>query len=187
MKSSKMEPEDDIVIANPIHLGILGSRQDATPEKILACIHPMLSVLGRCPERIILPAEGYSSIFLQDWATETKIPNQVYESNWGLHGRRASIIRDSRIENEVTHLLIFLNKRSVYYEKAAKRLFKKGKKVFTVTYGDWKLEEISSGCEIRPSSPPPPQKTPSSLQSPPSLPVKSGHTAGKGKVQALLK
>lgn len=147
-----MDLDDEPVKAIPILLGILGSRNDATPQKITeACMNPILSELGRCPERMIVPAEGYSSIFLQDWSEQLKIPVQVYEADWRKHNRRAKIFRDTRIEKEATHFIIFLNKRSSYYENVATRLAKKGKQVFTVQFNDWSLENLV--CEKKDQRP----------------------------------
>lgn len=149
--------EDSINIPTPFYLGILGSRDDATPDKIRdELIIPILSELGRCPERLTLPAEGYSSIFLQDWAEQTKVQVQTYECDWKRHGRRAKIFRDGRIEKESTHFLIFLNKKSAFYESVATRLVKKGAVVFTVAYGTWELEQLVLEKEVTkiPESPP---------------------------------
>jgi hypothetical protein len=133
--------EEEITIAKPIQLGILGSRE-ATYNKIVDCMMPILSELGRCPETIICPSEGHSSAFITDWSEKTKIRVQVYDSDWYRLGKRARVFRDTRIINESTHLLVFLNKKSVYYENMANNLAKKGKTVFTVKYSDWELEEL---------------------------------------------
>ena len=140
----------------PIFLGILGSRADATAVKLLEYVlNPMLQELGRTPDRMILPSEGMSSIYCSDWADSLKIQSQVYEADWRRHNRRAKIFRDARIQQESTHFLVFLNKRSEFNEKLALRLAKKGYPVFTVAYADWSLELLTSEVE-EPSSIPPP-------------------------------
>lgn len=132
----------------PIILGVLGHRNDATQEKLVEDVMtPLLQELGRPPERILLPSEGTSSIFLSDWADSLHIPTQVYEADWRRHQRRALIYRDARIQEEATHFLIFLNKRSVTNEKTAMRLARKGHPVLTVTYADWSLEYLSTETE----------------------------------------
>ena len=128
----------------PIRLGVIGNRADATQEKIVEDVMtPLLEQLGRPPERILLPSEGTSSIFLGDWAEQLRIPTQVYEADWRRHQRRALVYRDARIQEEATHFLIFLNKRSVTNEKIAMRLARKGHPVLTVTYADWSLEYLT--------------------------------------------
>ena len=129
-----------------IFLGVIGSRTDATQEKILEDImKPIVQELGRIPDRMVLPSEGISSIYISDWADTMKIPTQVYEADWHRHQRRAKIFRDARIQQESTHFIIFLNKRSEFNEKLALRLAKQGYPVFTVTYSDWSLELLT--CE----------------------------------------
>jgi hypothetical protein len=127
----------------PIILGVLGHRTDATQEKLVEDVMvPLLQELGRPPVRILLPSEGTSSIFLSDWAEGLHIPTQIYEADWRRHQRRALIYRDARIQEEATHFLIFLNKRSMSNEKTAMRLARKGHPVLTVTYADWSLEYL---------------------------------------------
>jgi hypothetical protein len=153
----------------PLFLGVIGSRQDCSQQKILEeVMTPILQELGRVPERIILPSEGISSIYLSDWADTLKIPTQIYEADWHRHQRRAKIYRDARIQQEASYFLIFLNKRSEYNEKLATRLANKGYPVFTVSYADWSLELLTQ-TEIP------------SLSSPPARPAKRGSKRGTGK------
>ena len=138
-----MDLNETTIIASPCYLGVLGTCETLTPSVLQdQLIHPILSELGRCPERIILPAEGYSSIFLQDWAEKTRIEVQSYECDWRRHGRRAKIFRDSRIEKESTHFLIFLSKKSIAYEKLALKLARKGATVFTIPFGTFNIEQL---------------------------------------------
>jgi len=154
----------------PMFLGILGSRQDGTQEKYLyEILGPILEELGRVPDKVILPSEGISTIYISDWADSLKIPTQLYEADWRQHQRRAKIFRDSRIQMEATHFLVFLNKRSESNEKLAVRLARKGCTVFTVAYTDWSLERLLIE-EPLPSSP-----------SPPPRPAKRGSKRGIGK------
>jgi hypothetical protein len=138
---------DDIILTlekgNPIYLGIIGSRNDMNQteitEEILLLI---LQELERPPDRVILPSEGTSSIFISDWADTLNISCQIYEADWTRHHRRAKMVRDFRIQSESTHFLVFLNKRSEFNEKLANRLAKQGKLVFTVNYADRALEML---------------------------------------------
>lgn len=146
------DEDGEITKGTAIFLGIVGGRADATMEKIAEDIMPLvLQELGRVPDRVILPFEGNSSIFICDWAERLHIPTQVYEAEWHRHQKRAKIFRDMRIQQESTHFLIFLNKRSEYNEKLAKRLVKSGKEVFTITYSDWSLERLFIERQQEPS------------------------------------
>jgi hypothetical protein len=78
-----------------------------------------------------------------------KIPTQIYEADWRKHQRRAKIFRDARIQQEATHFIVFLNKRSEFNEKLANRLAKQGKPVFTVSYNEWCIEMLSSAKNQR--------------------------------------
>lgn len=168
---------------DPFFLGIIGSRADATQEKILEeVITPMLQELGRMPDRVILPSDGLSTIFISDWSERLKLPTQIYEADWRRHQRRAKIFRDARIQQESTHFLIFLNKRSEYNEKLAIKLAKQGRTVFTVTYSDWSLEmltppELEIVIEQHPSS---------QLPSPPLTKRGSKRDTGKVREQKQL-
>ena len=136
---------DDEILekGNPCYLGILGSRNDLTQQKLIEDIlMPVIQELGRIPDKCILPSEGSSNIFLSDWSESLKIPTQVYEADWRRHSKRAMIYRDSRIQKESTHFLIFLNKRSENNQKVANRLCNLGKKVFTVSYKENSIEEL---------------------------------------------
>jgi hypothetical protein len=164
--------EDTPQKGQPLFLGILGSRTDGTQDKYLyEILSPILQELGRVPDKVILPSEGVSSIYISDWADSLKIPHQIYEADWRQHQRRAKIFRDSRIQMEATHFLVFLNKRSEFNEKVASRLARKGHTVFTVNYKDWTLENLTVE-EPLPSS-----------QSPPPHPAKRGSKQGTGKEQ----
>ena len=129
--------------ANPLFLGIIGSRNDCNQTQILeSVVNPILQELKRTPDKVILPAEGTSTIYISDWAESLKIPVQTYDADWKRHLRRAKFLRDARIQQESTHYLIFLNKRSTFNEKLAERLARKGAIVFTVS-SEWEVEELS--------------------------------------------
>ena len=168
--------EPTVIEEKPILLGVIGSRTDADQTKLIDTIlMPLLQEIGKPPEKLILPEEGISSIFLSDWAESLKIPHQIYQADWFKHQRRAKIFRDSRIQEESNHFLIFLNKRSEFNEKLATRLARKGNRVFTVTYSDWSLEELIVSQESHPSN---------SKSSPSSTGARRGRKPGTGKAQA---
>jgi hypothetical protein len=155
----------------PLFLGVLGSRNDITQGVLIERIlNPILQELGRPPDKAILPSEGTSSIFLSDWAESLKIPHQVYEADWQRHARRAKIFRDARIQQESTHFVVFLNKRSEFNEKLAARLARQGHTVFTVSWKDCEVEQL---IVERPSS-----------ESPPAHPTERGSKRGTGKGSA---
>lgn len=154
-----------------IFLGVIGGRADATQEKIVEdVLTPILQELGRMPERVILPAESVSNIYISDWADTLKIQTQIYEAEWHRHQRRAKIFRDARIQQESTHFIVFLNKRSEYNEKLAMRLARQGHTVFTVAYSDWLLEQLTSE-----------EPDPASSESQSARPAKRGSKPDTGK------
>jgi len=167
--------EPTVIEEKPILLGIIGSRTDADQTRLIDNIlMPLLQEIGKPPEKLLLPEEGISSIFLSDWAESLKIPHEIYQADWFKHQRRAKIFRDSRIQEESNHFLIFLNKRSEFNEKLATRLARKGNRVFTVTYSDWSLEELI----VHQEPPPNPKSSPSSTG------ARRGRKPGTGKEQA---
>lgn len=186
------ETPEDIKRAEPLFLGVIGSRTDATQERLCDdVLLPILQELGRMPDKMLLPDEGASSIYISDWADTMRIPSQVFQCDWQRHGKRAKIFRDSRIQEDSTHFIIFLQKRSEFNEKLATRLARKGYRVFTIAYKDWSVEELVNGLDEAPTikdlrgidlQPPPHQRSPPSSQ--PSAPAKRGRKPGTGKAQA---
>ena len=155
--------------AEPFFLGIIGTRTDVDASKYVeGILTPLLEEWGRFPERVILPAEGGSSILIGEWAEQCKVPTQIYEADWFRHKRRAKIFRDARIQQESTHFLIFLNKRSTYNEQLAERLVRAGKSVCTVSYESWEVTVLIPSL------------------APPSVPpVKRGSKRGIGTMSTL--
>jgi hypothetical protein len=139
-----MDFESEVrTIGKPILLGVLGkletlSKEDSH-EKI---IHPLMSVLGRLPDKVFVPSEGQSSAYLSLWAERQGIDTQILEADWRKLQRRALMIRDSRILKESTHLLIFNGVRSDRYKEMALREARKGKQVFLVEADPIDIYEI---------------------------------------------
>lgn len=130
-------------------LGILGSRKISSKDLQECILTPILQELGRLPDRILIPTENTSSIYIQDWAESLHITYQIFQADWKKIGRSAGIIRDDRIQKDSSHLLIFLpiNENSCNKKiKLAEKLVKKGKKVFTSSYQDLTLE-LQELCE----------------------------------------
>lgn len=185
------ETPEEIKRAEPLFLGVIGSRTDATEQRIQEeVLFPILEELGRMPDKMLLPDEGSSSIYISDWADTMKIPSQVYQCDWQRHGKRAKIFRDARIQEESTHFIIFLQKRSEFNEKLATRLARKGYRVFTIAYSDWSIEELIIGQDEAPTitdppgtelQPPPHQRSPLSSQH--FAPAKRGRKPGTGRAQ----
>jgi hypothetical protein len=94
----------------------------------------MLQEIGRTPDKVLLPSEGNSSIYIQDWAESLGIKTQTFHADWSKHGRMAQILRDDRMSKECTHALVFLSQKTNRLEKFAERITKKGKIVFTSSH-----------------------------------------------------
>lgn len=115
-----------------IILGIFGYQNSITTTEIQEnTLTPIVSELGRLPDKILIPSEGNSSIYVDDWAESLHIKTQVFQSDWARNGKSAQRIRDERIQKECTHALVFLSNRSDRLEKYAELLARKGKIVFT--------------------------------------------------------
>ncbi len=126
-------PEETRVLGKPIHLGILGIHNTITKEEIHEkVLHPLMSVLGRLPDKILVPSEGTSSAYISLWAERNHIDTQCVEADWRKFQRKAAILRDARILKESSHLLVFVGTKSRTNEQTAIRQVKKGKQVFLV-------------------------------------------------------
>jgi hypothetical protein len=124
--------EDTVALPPIVIWSIFGQTRSLTQQEVQdSILAPMLEDLGIVPHRILLPAEGNSSIYLQEWAESLRIQTQVFYSDWTRHGRMAQILRDDRMRKECTHALVFLSPKSNRLEKMAEAMCKKGKIVFT--------------------------------------------------------
>ena len=106
-----------------IILGIIGSHSKVSEqdlhEKVLT---PILQETGRIPDRILIPTEGTTSYYIQDWAESLHIQTQLFHTDWKKNGKAAQIFRDNRIITECTHALVFLSPRSERYTKLAETM-----------------------------------------------------------------
>jgi len=131
------------IVGKPIYLGILGIHNQISKEDIHEKIlHPLMSVLGRLPDKIILPSEGISSAYISIWAERHQIDTQCVEADWKRFQRKAGILRDARILKESTHLLTFVGMKSRSNEQTAIKQVKKGKQVFVVEPNPIEMCEI---------------------------------------------
>ncbi len=128
--------EDEIVVpVKPFYLGVFGTRSDLQYESMIEDILlPLFEATGRVPEKMVGPSEGYSTLYLEKYATSHNIPWKTIYTDWQKHGRKATFMRDYTVERECNYALVFLNKKTQTLEKYAERLTKKGKHVFTYDY-----------------------------------------------------
>jgi len=134
LPNSKMTSvlEDEIHVPQIIIMSVFGSTNKVTEQDLIEhTLTPLLQEWGRPPDRVLLPSEGNSSIYIQEWAESLGIKTQTFYADWARNGRVAQILRDDRMYKECTHALVFLSQRSTKLEKFAERMAKKGKRVFT--------------------------------------------------------
>lgn len=131
------------ILGKPILLGILGNHTQISKEQIHEkVLHPLVSLLGRLPEKVLVPSEGTSSAYISLWAERSNIDLHCVDADWRKLQRRAGIMRDARILKESTHLLIFVGARSRSYEQTGIREAKKGKHVYLVYHDTLDLCEV---------------------------------------------
>ena len=112
-----------------IVLGVLGARSNIRSEDLdLNILAPLIEAWG-LPDELILPAEGDSSNAIQSWAQVKQIPISLVSCDWAKQGRKASMLRDARIQREATHLLLLQGPRSNALTSLAERLTRKGRPV----------------------------------------------------------
>ena len=167
-----MSLNDQLFEPNVIVLGIFGSTNKVSEQDIQDnTLTLILQELGRMPDKVLIPTEGNSSIYIDNWAEALHIKTQTFQADWVRNGKIAQIIRDDRIAKECTHALVFLSQKSIRLEKFAEKLCKKGKTVFTSSHNQTLTQLEMSHCE-------------------PSRPSKASmhaHKSSKGKGQTLLK
>jgi hypothetical protein len=136
-------PNETRILGKPISLGILGIHNQISKEDIHEKIlHPLMSVLGRLPDKLILSSEGISSAYLSIWAERNHVDTHCVEADWKRFQRKAGILRDARILKEATHLLVFLGSKSRSNEQTAIRQVKNGKQVFLVEHNPIEMCEL---------------------------------------------
>lgn len=162
LKETIYEPE--VII-----LGVFGNTNKVSEQDLQDnTLTLILQELGRTPDKILIPTEGNSSIYIQEWAESLHIKTQSFQADWIRNGKIAQIIRDDRMTKECTHALVFLSNKSTRLEKMAENMCKKGKTVFT------SCNQILTQLLNEPQQPLPQDS-------------KRAHKLSKGKEQTLLK
>lgn len=127
-----MSLNEEVYEPSVVVIGIFGNTNKVSEadlqENTLTLI---LQELGRIPDKVLIPSEGNSSIYIDSWAESLHIKTQTFQADWMRNGRIAAVLRDDRIQKECTHALVFLSSKSTKLEKLAEKLCKKGKTVFT--------------------------------------------------------
>ena len=123
-------------------LGIFGSINKVSENTLQDILTLILQELGHLPDKVLIPSEGNSSIYIGNWAESIHIKTQIFRSDWIQNGRIAQIIRDDRMYKECTHALVFLSQKSCRLEKYAEKMCKNGKTVFTSSHSLIQLEKL---------------------------------------------
>lgn len=134
--------DTEIKIPEVIILGVFGNHKITESDLQENTLNLILQELGQIPNRILIPTEGISSIYIQSWAETLNIPTQLFQADWIKNGKIAQILRDDRIQKECTHALVFLSPKSNKLEKMAEKMAKKGKVVFTSSYCTQELQQL---------------------------------------------
>ena len=122
---------ESLFTPTPIILSIFGSSNTLSKDTLHDALHQIIQELGTLPNKLLLPSEGNTSIYLQDWAEALHIHTMVFFSDWVRNGKMAQILRDDRMAKEGTHAIIFITEKATKRMQFAKRLSKK-KQVFTI-------------------------------------------------------
>ena len=167
-----MSLDEQLFEPNVIVVGVFGSTNKVSEQDIQDnTLTLILQELGRMPDKVLIPTEGNSSIYIDNWAEALHIKTQTFQADWIRNGKIAQIIRDDRIAKECTHALVFLGQKSTRLEKFAEKLCKKGKTVFTSSHNQMLSQFEMSRCE----------------PSRPSKALTHARKSSKGKEQTLLK
>ena len=130
-----MSLNDAIYEPDVIILAVFGHKNKISEQDIQDnTLTLILQELGRTPDKVLIPSEGNSSIYIDSWAESLGIKRQVFQSDWIRNGKIAQIIRDDRMAKECTHALVFLSEKTNKLEKFAEKVCKKDKIVFTSSH-----------------------------------------------------
>jgi hypothetical protein len=147
-----MSLNDEVYEPQVIVVGVFGNTNKVSESDLQEnTLTLILQELKRMPDKILIPSEGNSSIYIDSWAEALHIKRQIFQADWARNGKIAQIIRDDRIAKECTHALVFLSQKSTKLEKFAEKLCKKGKVVFTSSHNQTLTQFEMSHCE--PSQP----------------------------------
>jgi hypothetical protein len=132
---NKMSLDDEIFDPQVIVVGVFGNTNKVSEQDLQDnTLTLILQELGRTPDKVLIPTEGNSSIYIQEWAESLGIKTQQFQADWARNGRAAAILRDDRMTKECTHALVFVSNKSTRLEKFAEKMCKKGKVVFTSSH-----------------------------------------------------
>ncbi len=127
--------QDEIYEPDVIVLGVFGNTNKVSEQDLQEnTLNLILQELGRTPDKVLIPTEGNSSIYIECWAESLHIKRQIFQPDWVRNGKIAQILRDDRMAKECTHALVILGQKSTRLEKFAEKLCKKGKTVFTSSH-----------------------------------------------------
>jgi hypothetical protein len=130
-------------LGQPIYLGILGKHEKISKNDIYeGILQPLISAIGRLPDKVYVPSDGLSSIYIGMWSGKQRIDTETLDAEWYRLGKRAGYMRDTRIIKESTHLLIFGGQRSSMNETIGIREAKRGKHVFLVDHATLDISEL---------------------------------------------
>ena len=171
--------DEEVYEPDVIVLGIFGNTNKVSEQDLQDnTLTLILQELGRTPDKVLIPTEGNSSIYIQEWAEALGIKTQTFQADWARNGKIAQILRDDRMAKECTHALVFLPaprggvQKSTRLEKFAEKLCKKEKVVFTSSHNQTLTQfEMSHS-----------QSSQKSLKA-----SERAHKSNKGKEQTLLK
>jgi hypothetical protein len=145
-----MALNDEIYEPDVIVLAIFGNTNKVSEQDIQEnTLNLILQELGRTPDKVLIPTEGNSSIYIECWAESLHIKRQIFQPDWVRNGKIAQILRDDRMAKECTHALIFLSSKSSRLEKFAEKLCKKGKIVFTSSHNQ-QLTQLELSHSLKP-------------------------------------
>jgi hypothetical protein len=104
-----MSLDEQLFEPNVIVIGVFGNTNKVSEQDIQDnTLTLILQELGRMPDKVLIPTEGNSSIYIDNWAEALHIKTQTFQADWIRNGKIAQIIRDDRIAKECTHALVFL-------------------------------------------------------------------------------
>lgn len=134
--------QDTVKMPEVFIVSVFGSRKSFSENSLIdKILTPILESLGRIPERILIPSDGITSIYITEWAKSLQIPYQMFEADFRRCGKSAAIVRDGRLEKECTIAIVFQGARTTRYDLLANRLVRRGKRVFFVTNNE-DIEEL---------------------------------------------
>jgi hypothetical protein len=112
-----------------IVFGVLGTRNKMSYEDFVTQILDPVTEAWGLPAEILAPADGESAEVLQTWATHHRIPVTLVVADWKRDGKRAGMLRDSRIQRDASHMILLQGPRSNALTTLAGRLQRKGRPV----------------------------------------------------------